>query len=524
MRSLRAADRLGRVAPPALRSKVLDSPKTNPTVRSAAAEADELWGWLARRYQYEAQVLDGLIAGTRLFREAAEACQRLAGATTREATLRLDAPGPEIPTLGAERPSAEATVRLALGPSPDAREEKADLRVLSPDARLQVEPRELTQALKPDEPASLKLKLTFKGDGAAGPSRAEGVLVLATINGRAFPLRLPVGEGLGTAAPVPILSASPASAGTPLEEILVRPLMAPQKLFLHVRNPSDRPRVVKIQVLADGAAVPGGTAEVSIGPGKTERVTKFGEPAAAAAAPAAAIPPGGAGADKPGQPADPAAGLMELAASATISLRLSFDGKAPIETTFPVRLAGPADYIEIADALFEPAGADADGKNELSVQVKALKPVLDPPCEIHLVVSRVGIPGLLDDPEQAEDRIEVGGKPGEVKRAFVSDLRLDVGPEPHGVFYLDVDDFDRAMKFGVNFLPRGPAAGAARGQHARDPPHAGRGPTRSPKTPRCRSSPGSRSRSSSRSITPRPARRWSWNWASPRGSARARGS
>ena len=144
---------------------------------------------------------------------------------------------------------------------------------------------------------------------------------------------------------MPILSASPASPVPPLEEIPVRPLMAPQKFFLHVRNPSDRPRVVKIQVLADGAAVPGGTAEVSIGPRKTERVTNFGDRRAARPPAAAAIPPGGASADKPGQPANPAAGLTELAASATISLRLSFDGKPPIETTFPVRLAGPADYI-----------------------------------------------------------------------------------------------------------------------------------------------------------------------------------
>ena len=66
--ALRAADRLGRVVPPAQRSKVLDSPETNPTVRSAAAEAVELWGWLARRYRYEARVLDGLIAGTRPLR------------------------------------------------------------------------------------------------------------------------------------------------------------------------------------------------------------------------------------------------------------------------------------------------------------------------------------------------------------------------------------------------------------------------------------------------------------------------
>ena len=50
----------------------------------------------------------------------------------------------------------------------------------------------------------------------------------------------------------------------------------------------------------------------------------------------------------------------------------------------------------------------------------------------------------------------MGSEPGEVKRAFVSDLRLDVGADPHGVFYLDVDDFDRAMKFGVNFLAEGP--------------------------------------------------------------------
>ena len=107
--------------PPRPASKVLDSPETNPTVRSADAEAVELWGWLVRRYRYEARVLDGLIAGTRLFEEAADACQRLAGTATREATLRLDAPGPEIPTLGAERPSTEATVRLALGASPDAR-------------------------------------------------------------------------------------------------------------------------------------------------------------------------------------------------------------------------------------------------------------------------------------------------------------------------------------------------------------------------------------------------------------------
>ena len=175
---------------------------------------------------------------------------------------------------------------------------------------------------------------------------------------------------------------------------------------------------------------------------------------------------------------------------------MSFDGKPPIETTFPVRLAGPADYIEVADALFEPAGAAPGGKNELSVQVKAREAVLDPPCEVHLVVSRVGIPGLLDDPEQAEDRIKVGSKPGEVKRAFVSDLRLDVGAEPHGVFYLDVDDFDRAMKFGVNFLPEGPPQVPREDEDARDPPHAGRGrpvPRRRPAAgPRRAPAPGHR--------------------------------
>ena len=96
LRALRAADRLGRVVPPALRSKVLDSPETNPTVRSAAAEAAELWGWLARRYRYEARVLDGLIAGTRLFREAADACQRLAGSRATTARRRCGSmrPGP----------------------------------------------------------------------------------------------------------------------------------------------------------------------------------------------------------------------------------------------------------------------------------------------------------------------------------------------------------------------------------------------------------------------------------------------
>ena len=141
--------------------------------------------------------------------------------------------------------------------------------------------------------------------------------------------------------------------------------------------------------------------------------------------------------------------------------------------------------------------------------MKARDPVLDPPCAVHLVVSRVGIPGLKDDPKQAEDRIRVGSKPGEVKRAFVSDLRLDVGAEAHGVFYLDVDDFDRAMKFGVNFLAEGPPQMPREDRHARDPPDAGRGRPVPRPTPRCRSSPGPRSRSPSRSITPRPARRWS---------------
>jgi hypothetical protein len=122
--------------------------------------------------------------------------------------------------------------------------------------------------------------------------------------------------------------------------------------------------------------------------------------------------------------------MIELADSAPISFRMSFDGKPPIEKSFPVRLAGPADYLEVVDQRFEPAGAAGDGKNKLSVQVKARDPVLDPPAEVHLVVSREGIPGLQVVPKQAEDRVRVGGKPGEVSGSSPATSASTAAPRP----------------------------------------------------------------------------------------------
>ena len=194
-------------------------------------------------------------------------------------------------------------MRLTLVESPDARERKADLRVLSPDARLQVEPRELTRDLKPDDPASVTLKLTFREGGAARPLADRGGPRPGDGRRADLPAEAPRRGGPGDgraradrgheprgAGPADGGDRGPAAHGPP-EALPPRP--QPVRSAEGRDDPGPRRR-------GRGA---GGDGEG----GDRPRQDRAGhEPSASPAAPAAAAaaPPGGADAARPGPPAE----------------------------------------------------------------------------------------------------------------------------------------------------------------------------------------------------------------------------
>ena len=196
-----------------------------------------------------------------------------------------------------------------------------------------------------------------------------------------------------------------------------------------MRNPSDSPRKVVVEMKAEG--VPPTTSEpIEVGPKETKKVL-FGKP----------------------MPADPKAPEMpEL--KGNVELRLVEAEKKVVldEKRLRVSISQPREYVKVSKVLYKPA------EKRLTVQVSAGR-IDGPPCQVQLVLPRERIPGFA----KAESGTFEGllESSGEILLS-ADELSFENDDDENGYVYLTVDGYERAFIFQVTF-----AAPADRPRRAR---------------------------------------------------------
>lgn len=458
---LEAQDRLSRILPPFPESSSGDDPERNPTRDLRNQKAREQWSWLASRYRYQERVLGALVSDVGIYREASDDCMRNGTTAARRApepSLELGPTGPTSVVLSTENPRATVSFRVTNDSPNDSGNQEVELRASTPDDRLVLSGVDGRFNVRPGSPEVRSLGIEFRpaagaGGGAPGP-RTEGVLILARADNRVYPITYRV-EGSMRAEPVQLLlSTTGVRPRAQVRELFVRPLMAEQRVGLYLRNPAPVERNVELEVWANGARLPGSVAKLAIAPLETKRVEAFeAEQAPAPAAPAAAAAP--AGGQAVPAPAEAKLKRIELGDPGTLEFRLRYDDAArPFVDVIPVQIVEPTEYVAVANPRFDPAAGGADG-NRLSLTVASRRPELDPPSRADLVVNPRDIPRLTENAKVAQTHAELPGAVAAPTELFASALALGPSRDEQGSFYLDVDDYPRALKFETNFALRG---------------------------------------------------------------------
>src|SRR5205807_10624660 len=136
-----------------------------------------------------------------------------------------------------------------------------------------------------------------------------------------------------------LLSADPKEPDDPLAELRLRPVKAKQPYYLYLRNPSEKPRKVLVQLAGAAGNLPG-EARVELGPKETKQVRFTG-----AATPSA--PP----------PTTPSAegAAAELGGELQVRLLDLESGNKLIDArSFRVQVAPAADYTKVTRIQFTP--------------------------------------------------------------------------------------------------------------------------------------------------------------------------
>ncbi len=293
--------------------------------------------------------------------------------------------------------------------------------------------------------ASLQNWLVELGSELASSSAPSGFLLRADRPGRHFFQRVPVSFDLDATQPRVILSADADEPTLPRRELRLRPLPGIQPFHLYLANPGDRDRKLLVELRVANRAVIGGSGVVMLGRGETRKID-FAKPDPAAAP----------------VPAPPAAGtpegpvvLPELSGALSVLLRDPDTNQTLVSRTIPVSVASPLEYVSVESAKFEPAGPLTDGKNRLTVTLRAAANFAGPPCVARLVLSPDRIPGL----SSVRDTTSKGAleKPGDLLTLTAEGLVLADSDVESGTFSIDLDGVPRALIFRGSFPRRGGA-------------------------------------------------------------------
>lgn len=449
--TLAAADRLSRVAHPFDRLPFGDDVTRGPGMRLQQEAAAELWRWNLDRYDYElheARALaearavddDVINAYERLFR--ADYARRVEGksqpaldadlqpASDKYEPLRLESGGKSEPARIRVRLTQRPLGGKAFKPTVAAEAVTADLTWLEA-ARPQVP--ELSEGQQTFELAYL---LSMPRDaGRSGGPQPRGALARVVVNGRSFHHKI------NTALPIPknrrlqlLLTTNPDQLTDAPDTLRLRP-NTQQNVYVFVRNPTDQPRKVNVEVKAED------NPRLSAQTEKEVLVPKGGVPV-----PVKLAGRGGPTAAAGGKERD-VSPLSEIKGKLVFILKDAEKNNEEIETRpIAIDIDEPKNYLD-ADAIYLPGD-----KNELMVTVKARRPLGGDPCQVRLVMERFegylsakgNTSETVTDKEPAVIRLQDLQFAGELNQQ-----RFD------GKFYLTVDGWERAFAFKATFLARG---------------------------------------------------------------------
>jgi hypothetical protein len=438
-----AQDRLSRLLGPLDRVRALDEQEHTPAVRLLRQQEAALLGWLADRYRYQARDyrearLDGALASAERFYDQAARAYRAELPPQPYAEL---SGGPPLERLTPNRPRGEYRVQVRLhgtaksaGPLPFA--------VLLPDsAWLKVSPdaASLKPARAKDDSAGVRaaevpLDVELKaGAEAARVPPPRGFLVQARVGDRAFHSRVDVPLYATADRLELLLSTDPDVAEPPLGEIRLRPGKVRQAFYVHLRNHTDKPRKVIVEV-------------------------KSGDPLVEPVAVALVAPKRDTVRVPLGKPLEKLpAELPEFQGPLTLRLLDADTRELLDERAYRVDVANPREYVRLSGARFTPGDGANKYSNTLAVQLAVTAPPGGPKIPAELVLPPEHIPGLLS----AKAGVFRGTLPStgvpepEPLTLFASKLELAQGAEEDGAAYVHVDGYERAFVLRTTFARRG---------------------------------------------------------------------
>ncbi len=404
---------------------------SSPTRRARERAARTTWAWLAGLYQYESRDLSGLMDPEGTLERAARECRDNTDSSTPELALRIEGPASPI-KLSLRSPAATIALRIALTGAEAEGRQKLELRRLGPeDPRLTVSsPEPAAPEVSPTAPIEVTLGLKFTDDPSqAGLAPPGGLIVQTRVpNGRAYHSIVPVSIVSSGTIPVLALSRDKAQCDDlPMDQIRLRPIAGlRQPFYVFVKNPTDRPRDVIVE-LAEGDKIQ------SSGP----------KPLPVAAHSSIVVPGFGNPAPKPG---------VELRAPAgPLRLRLrDASGELIDEQSLRATIAAPRDYLEVDPSGVRPGrpGAAQPADRRASRLTRAGRPPLP---------GRAGSPdrqGPLPDASRASQGRKARGRaePRQVGAvALCGGTRSGSWRQNGGSFYLNVDGVERAVWFRCRF-------------------------------------------------------------------------
>lgn len=224
-----------------------------------------------------------------------------------------------------------------------------------------------------------------------------------------------------------LVSADPDEPANTLNEIRVRPGKVKQPHYVYVKNLTNRPHKVYVEItsfLAKAHDAPFCTSKLLLVPPDTVHKVRF---------------EGGVNVNSPAGPL-----LMRV---------IDASQKLVAERSVPVEILAPRDYVKVAEATFEPG---KEGNNKWAVQVQASRPVSGPAIAAQLVLPVQRIPGLLSiggGTLQAELPIESKAP----RMLFAERLKLVHAVEEEGPVYLHIDGVPRAFVYKTTFSRSGAA-------------------------------------------------------------------
>ena len=441
-----AADRLARVIPANELASLLDDPARNPTTLRRSAEAKALWAWNANRCRYESHDPTDpapFAPGSGFLAAAARSFQAAGTPTPPESSIEITG-GPDTPTLTPAATSVTYPLRLRLLGGADERA-SASLRYLQASDDWFRTTAESTVQLTTLNEVKLPLGVELLTDRPLPGPLPRGVLVQATLAGRTFHSRVPVGLDEVANRLELRLAADPKGPADPLRDLRLRPLKGKQPFTLMIHNPRAGERAVIVQLLVNGAVIPGGeSAKLVLGPNETRPVAFAPPPPAPPpAAPPSATPPA---APAPAIPKE----LPELKGPLEVRVLDAARPKVVLESRLVrVEVANPAEYVDVSDIRFVPA--PKGGGSRLTVALRATGSLAGPECVAELV-----FPAEQDSGLSVRDGSLRGVVPktGQPLTLYADDLRVPDGGEPSGLISLTIDGSERAYVFRASF-PRG---------------------------------------------------------------------